>query len=323
MLLPVVLTDRLERELRRFPAGAAQAAVERLIAQYRSGSTPDHLIIGGEVEAAVYAAYRMPATYAAASAAMAATAAAEPGLAPTRLLDVGGGTGAALWAAARIWPSLQEAEVIDGAGPALRLGEQLAEEADAAVVRSATWRGARLPGELAVGPDDLVTVSYVLGELVGADRNALVEQVCNAGTVLLVEPGTPAGYTRLMAARAQLIQAGLRVVAPCPVQTACPLPAGDWCHFAARVSRSALHRRLKSADLGHEDEKYSYVAATRLPAAALPPASRVLRHPSQRKGLVTLQLCTPDGLATRLISKSQGDTYRQARRTAWGDSFPG
>lgn len=320
MLLPAVLSDRLERELRRFPAGVAQETVERLIAQYRSGSAPDHLIIGGEVEAAMYAAYRMPATYAAATAAMTATTAAQPGLGPTRLLDVGGGTGAALWAAARIWPSLQSAEVVDGAGPALRLGQQLAEAADAAVVRAAEWRAAQLPGDLAIGPDDLVTVSYVLGELDPADRNALVDRVCRAGTVVLVEPGTPAGYTRLMSARDLLIQAGLRIVAPCPVQTPCPLGAGDWCHFSARVARSALHRRLKSADLGHEDEKYSYVAATRLPAE-IPPASRVLRHPVQRKGLVTLQLCTPDGLATRLVSKSQGSTYRQARRTDWGDSF--
>lgn len=321
MLLPAVLSDRLERELRRFPAGAAQATVERLIAQYRSGSAPDHLIIGGEVEAAVYAAYRMPATYAAASAAMAATAAAQPGLAPTRLVDVGGGTGAALWAAARIWPSLSSAEVVDGAEPALRLGRDLAEAADAAVVRTAEWRATQLPGELTSGPDDLVTVSYVLGELGAAEQSDLVDRVSQAGTVVLIEPGTPAGYTRLMSARALLLEAGLRIVAPCPVQSPCPLGSGDWCHFSTRVVRSALHRRLKGADLGHEDEKYSYVAATRLPPE-IPPASRVIRHPAQRKGLVTLRLCTPDGLETRLVSKSQGETYRRARRTGWGDSFP-
>jgi len=320
MLLPAVLSDRLERELRRFPAGAAQATVERLIAQYRSGSAPDHLIIGGDVEAAVYAAYRMPATYAAASAAMAATAVAQPGLAPTRLLDVGGGTGAALWAAARIWPSLHTAEVVDGAAPALRLGRELAEAADAAVVRTAEWRAVQLPGDLTVVPDDFVTVSYVLGELEAAEQSDLVDRVSRAGTVVLVEPGTPAGYVRLMSARTLLLETGLRIIAPCPVQTPCPLRAGDWCHFSARVARSALHRRLKGADLGHEDEKYSYVAATRLPPEG-PPTARVLRHPAQRKGLVTLQLCTPDRLETRLVSKSQGEAYRRARRTDWGDSF--
>jgi ribosomal protein RSM22 (predicted rRNA methylase) len=213
------------------------------------------------------------------------------------------------------------AEVVDGAAPALRLGQQLAEAADAAVVRSATWRAAQVPRELTVESDDLLTVSYVLGELDAPARNDLIDRVSQAGTVLLVEPGTPAGYTRLMAARAQLLQAGLRIIAPCPVQTPCPLGAGDWCHFSARVARSALHRRLKGADLGHEDEKYSYVAATRLPPETTP-AARVLRHPAQRKGLVVLRLCTPDGLATRAVSKSQGSTYKRARRTAWGDSFP-
>jgi ribosomal protein RSM22 (predicted rRNA methylase) len=321
MRLAEALRELVDDEVGRFPAPEAAAAVDRLIEQYRSGQPPDRLILDREIDAAVYAAYRMPATYAGVAAALAATAEAQPGMAPNRLLDVGGGTGAALWAAAATWPSLGLADVVDGSAHALRLGERLSRAADDDVVRTARWRQANLPGELDVGDADLVTMSYVLGELTEGDRSALIARISAAQNVVVVEPGTPAGYSRVMAARNQLLEAGLRIVAPCPVQTPCPLGVGDWCHFAARVARSPLHRRLKGGDLGHEDEKYSYVAATRLPAGTVP-AARILRHPAQRKGLVTLELCTPDGLETRRVGKSKGDAYRRARRAAWGDSVP-
>ncbi|MCI0389431.1 MAG: small ribosomal subunit Rsm22 family protein [Acidobacteria bacterium] len=32
---------------------------------------------------------------------------------------------------------------------------------------------------------------------------------------------------------------------------------GDWRHFAARIERSSLHRRINGAELGYEDGKYS------------------------------------------------------------------
>jgi ribosomal protein RSM22 (predicted rRNA methylase) len=138
-----------------------------------------------------------------------------------------------------------------------------------------------------------------------------------------VEPGTPDGFARVLAARDVLRAAGLHIAAPCPHQADCPLASAppDWCHFASRVNRSPLHRRLKDADLGHEDEKFAYVIATDAPVPAAP--ARVLRHPQKRKGLVTLQLCTPDdGVRQALVSKRQGADYRAARDVAWGDAWP-
>ena len=82
-----------------------------------------------------------------------------------------------------------------------------------------------------------------------------------------------------------------------------------------------MHRRLKDADLGYEDEKYSYVSAVRGPAGIA--RGRVVRRPQRRKGLVTLQVCTPaNGIAQALISKRQGDVYRAARDVSWGDTWP-
>jgi len=147
-----------------------------------------------------------------------------------------------------------------------------------------------------------------------------------ATAVLVVEPGTPAGHRRILAARAQLLAAGYVVAAPCPHQLDCPLAVeGDWCHFGARLQRSAVHRQVKGVELSYEDEKYSYVAAVKASAgfAVAATQSRVVRRPQQRKGLVLLDLCLSDGSSRRdIVSKSKGAAYRQARKVTWGDSWP-
>lgn len=130
----------------------------------------------------------------------------------------------------------------------------------------------------------------------------------------------------MLAARDRLRSAGWHLVAPCPHALDCPLADGDWCHFSVRVQRSNLHRDLKAAELNYEDEKFSYVLATRPgdpPQPPAAPADRVLRHPLTRKGLVQFRVCSPDGAAhDRIVSKRQGELYRQARDTRWGDTLP-
>jgi ribosomal protein RSM22 (predicted rRNA methylase) len=126
------------------------------------------------------------------------------------------------------------------------------------------------------------------------------------------------------------------VVAPCPHGAPCPLATAgppDWCHFAVRVNRSSLHRRVKGATLGYEDEKFAYVAAVAPGAAgaAVDPSARVLRNPVRRKGLVQLRLCTvavdasgraEPSVGDVTISRRQGARYRAARDVSWGDAWP-
>jgi ribosomal protein RSM22 (predicted rRNA methylase) len=304
------------------PAGQLGPAVERLIARYRLPDAPaTEPILAGPVEVAAYAAYRMPATYAAVRAVLTQVAAAVPTLEPTSLLDVGGGTGAAAWAATDVFAGLREVSVLDQVAGALELGCRLGQARPA--LRRSSWRQWRVGDTLPSA--DLVTVSYVLGELPPARRPELVAAAAEAaGLLVVVEPGTPPGYGHIRAARDTLLAAGWHVVAPCPHDSACPIAREreDWCHFAVRVNRSAMHRRAKGATLGYEDEKFAYVAATRTPALT-DPAARVLRHPVKRKGLVQLRLCTPSGAATdEIVSQRQGARYRAARDVEWGDPWP-
>ncbi|MEE1792435.1 small ribosomal subunit Rsm22 family protein [Streptomyces sp. BE308] len=303
------------------PKQAAQA-VDRLIASYRGTTPTDAPILRDRSDVAAYAAYRMPATFEAVRSALAALCDAAPQWAPATHTDIGGGTGAASWAVAGAWEGAATT-VLDWSEPALELGRELAGLSGVPALLDARWEKARIGAEPAQAPTDLVTVSYVLKELTERARTELVDAAAAAAqAVVIVEPGTPDGYARIIEARDRLIAAGLTVAAPCPHSAACPIePGTDWCHFSARVSRSSLHRRVKGGSLSHEDEKFSYVVATRFPV--LPVAARVTRRPQIRKGQVLLELCTRDeGLARSTVTKRHGELYRAARDIAWGDAWP-
>ncbi|MCZ4608018.1 small ribosomal subunit Rsm22 family protein [Streptomyces sp. Lzd4kr] len=302
------------------PRQAAQA-VERLIANYRGATPTGAPILRDRADVAAYAAYRMPATFEAVHSALEAFARTVPDWNPATHTDVGGGTGAATWAVSTTWPGERSVTVLDWAEPALAIGREIA--AADPTLDKARWQRTRIDSTLTLDPTDLVTVSYVLNELTVRDRATLLDTVASAArTVVIVEPGTPDGYTRVIEARDRLIAAGFRIAAPCPHSAACPIvPGTDWCHFSARVSRSSLHRRIKGGSLAYEDEKFSYVAATRLPATPAP--ARVVRKPQIRKGQVLLDLCETDpSLRRTTITKRHGDLYKAARDTEWGDAWP-
>src|SRR5437763_11717923 len=128
------------------------------------------------------------------------------------------------------------------------------------------------------------------------------------------------GFGVVNQARFAWIAAGAHIVAPCPHESECPMVvAGDWCHFAERVERTALHRQLKDGTLGHEDEKFSYVVAGRRQFNKA--AARIVRHPQKHSGHVQLMLCAPGGLVKRTVTRSQKESYKSARKAEWGDEW--
>jgi ribosomal protein RSM22 (predicted rRNA methylase) len=168
-------------------------------------------------------------------------------------------------------------------------------------------------------PADLVVASYMVGEIDEAERTALTGLMWEKTreVLVVVEPGTPAGYARIMVLRAQLIAAGGYVAAPCPHDKECPLQAPDWCHFSQRLSRSRAHMQVKGAEVPFEDERFSYVVLTRTPIATHP--SRVLAQPEVGKAEVTAKLCTPNGLSIAKVPRRAKADYARARRWRWGD----
>jgi ribosomal protein RSM22 (predicted rRNA methylase) len=322
--MPASLRDCIDDALAGTTAAGLTRNVERLIETYRSGETPVTPILATADDVFAYVAYRMPATYAVVRAALLQLQIGVPDFQPRTLVDFGAGTGAASWAAAEVWPTLAGVILLEQSTAAIALGQRLMRNSSSTLLEGAAWRQWRLSTIAADAENaDVATAAYVLGELTEQQQAILVGLLmASAPTVVVIEPGTPAGFARIIRARTALIAGGFTIVAPCPHELTCPmLERRDWCHFAERLDRSRIHRSVKAGELSYEDEKYSYVAAVRRPAHR--PASRILRHPQLRKGLVSLELCTASGAAAEeLISKSQRGLYKAARNTRWGDPWP-
>ncbi|NRQ40345.1 rRNA methyltransferase [Nonomuraea sp. NN258] len=322
-MLPDELRTALDAALARFSPHELSQSAGALTGRYRTGAPGEGPFLRTRADIAAYAAYRMPATFAAAATAMRQAAALTPGFAPLTQVDVGGGTGAAIWAAGETWPSLERITVIEHDANIIDLGRRLAGTSRSAAVRGTSWQHAKIKADLRRPAADLVTMSYALNELPEGERAQVVRWLAaDAAMVIIIEPGTPAGYASVSAAREVLVGQGMTLVAPCPHGGPCPIvPGQDWCHFSVRLPRSSLHRRVKSGTLSFEDEKFSYLVAT---SHAWPGSEgRVVRHPGKRKGLVSLRLCTrEEGLRDVIVSKRQGPVYQAARDVEWGDPWP-
>jgi ribosomal protein RSM22 (predicted rRNA methylase) len=322
--MPSTLRACIDDALAGMTAVTLSLGVEHLIETYRSGETPTTPVLANQDDVLAYAAYRMPATYAVIHAALQRVHTAVPALQPRTLVDVGAGTGAAAWAATDVWPTINDVTLLEQSAAAIDLGSRMMANSERGALQSARWRVWRLS---TIEPDavtaDIAIAAYVLGELTEPQRALMFALlVKSAPTIVVVEPGTPVGYARIIGARNALINNGFTIAAPCPHQLSCPmLERGDWCHFAERLERSHLHRVAKASELSYEDEKYSYVVATR--EHVNQSAARIVRHPQLRKGLVSLQLCDASGAATELrIAKSKGALYKEARNARWGDAWP-
>lgn len=319
MELPSALRAAVDRVLEGIPLAELQKASALLSTRYRAELRDGRLHLDGTLAVKAYLATRLPATYAAVRTSLEACADALPDFRPTSLLDIGSGPGTALWAAQDCWPELTGAQLLETSAPARDIGTSLAGHLQAV---EATW----ISGDAAKNLDglssaDLVTMAYVLDELDPTKIPGLVSRLwALAGQMLvIVEPGTPAGWKRILAVREQLIAAGAHIIAPCPHAAPCPVQAPDWCHFARRVARSRLHRLAKGGEVPFEDEKYIFVAAARSPAGQS--TARVLAPPRQSKGRIELKLCQPDGRLDHVtVSKRDGDPYKAARRVDWGDT---
>jgi ribosomal protein RSM22 (predicted rRNA methylase) len=308
--LPAELKAALDARLQGFSRTDAAQRSQKISTTYRAGGGSG--TIKSEADALAYALARMPATYAAVAASLSALTEIAPDLAPRTLLDVGAGPGTASWAAAEAFSSLQD--------PSL---PRLALERARHTTRLSDCR--YLPGDAAtnlaeVSEADLVVASYVIGELGESDQRKLAETMWAKArhALVVIEPGTPAGTTRILALRQQLIAAGAYVAAPCPHEKPCPLIAPDWCHFNQRLPRSQAHRQIKGAEVPFEDERFIYVALTRTPPAAR--ATRVLAPPDLGKAEITAKLCTEDGVELAKVARRDKAAYASARRWRWGDA---
>ncbi len=320
MTLPEDLSNALEKQFSKGPRSILTAAAADLTNRYRS---PDRdqlqTFITTDQHRLAYLAARMPATYAVVNRVLEECRNRVPEYLPKTMCDIGAGPGTATWAALTVFPEITSATLYEKDPEWLKLGKTLMEQSTRPALRTAVWKETDLAREFTLAGHDLVVLSYVVGELSPEALTASVSQawVAAAQMLVVIEPGTPHGFERIRTVREQLIKAGGFLVAPCPHQDKCPMSGGDWCHFAKRLERSSLHMAVKDVSVGYEDEKYSYVVASKTPVEL--PEARILRHPQHHSGHTEFVLCTKTGLEKRTISRRHKDLYKRAKKLEWGD----
>lgn len=321
MLLPEDLRHALRGEIEKTGRASLAKASAQLTEHYQAGGSCAALRT--EAHRAAYLAVRLPAIYACDLNVFSEIQRLAPEADVQSMLDLGAGPGTALYAAVRVFPSLSQATMIEIDAAMVELGRRIGAQSSHAAIRGSSWLTLDIRNGLTRGPHDLVVASYVLGELARAAAERAVARAwdCTRQLLAIIEPGTVRGFAAVHAARSFLIGAGAHILAPCPHEAECPMAAaGDWCHFAQRVDRTSLHRQLKGGALGYEDEKFSYVVASRIPFPAA--GARIVRHPQKHRGHVQLTLCAASpALEKRTIAQSRQQVYKAARKAKWGDSW--
>jgi ribosomal protein RSM22 (predicted rRNA methylase) len=304
MQLPEELQSAIDQIAQHSPM--LRKAQEALSQGYREGRASP---FSDEAMRLAYLGARMPATYAAVHKVL-------QNVPPVKhLLDLGAGPGTASWAAADLFPTLEKITLIEKSKEAIALGQTLAKSSTSPALFNATWIHQSITEP--VPSADAAILSYVLNEV--NDPLALIELFWTAVPLLIiVEPGTPKGFNLIRKIRQRLIDLQAHIIAPCPHHLACPIQGSDWCHFSARVERTRLHRLLKEGSLGYEDEKFSYIVASKNPTQ--PFSARVIRQPLKQSGYVRLSLCTASGkLEEKTITRKDKELYRNGRDAEWGD----
>ncbi len=232
------------------------------------------------------------------------------------LLDIGAGPGTVLLAALEAGLPLRCATMVERDSGFIKLGKSLVNESF-----EQHWLCRDFTKELKLSSHDLVIASYSLGELCDSDRIQALERLWRLTNkiLIIIEPGTKAGFESLKKMRKSLLLNGGFLVAPCPHSEICPMQKKDWCHFSARIERSSSHRKIKDATLNYEDEKFSYVIFSKNKREAC--QNRVIRHPFKGAGFINLQLCSKNGTEEKTITKKNKSQFAYARKIEWGDEF--
>lgn len=323
MELPWDLKNALESELTSLSSRRLARVASELSGRYRTNKPASgKSFIKSQEDVDAYIAFRMPATYAAVYSALKQVKEVLCQWSPETFMDAGAGPGTAMWSASEVYPGLHTATLLEREEGMIELGQRLAKYSQSGFIQNAKWIRTDITGDWNASSYDLVTASYVLGELDEQHRNTFIRKLwqATAHTLVIIEPGTPAGFSRIKQAREILIGEGALIIAPCPCNMPCPMKGDNWCHFSQRVSRSRLHKQVKDGELPYEDEKFSFIAVSRVEGQLVP--GRVLRHPQVRKGHIEFEICTPDGISSKTITRRDKEIFRIAKDLSWGSVFP-
>lgn len=311
MDLPLDIKNYLEELLSGYKLSTLKEASFSIVNEYLKDNKSSS-IIDDDLKAKVYAVTRMPATFKAASEVLENTFKIyDPNI--SSALDIGAGLGAASLALNE-HKEVDHIDLYEKESAMRRLGSSIYKE------YPFSYKEFDITKDEIVDKYDLVIASYMFNEIDSSLYKECINKMYKATNdlVVVIEPGTPKGYSIIQTIRNELLKLGMHIVAPCPHESNCPMKDGDWCHFATRIQRSKLHKALKEGEASFEDEKFSYIVMSKIGTNRC--ASRILRHPIINKGMIRLTVCNKDDIKEIEIRKNHPD-YKVIKKLKVGDSF--
>ena len=306
MNLPLDNKLQLESLLDGYSLKELKNVASDIMEQYKNNSNKGNDLINSSLASKVYAVYRLPATYSAFGEALKHTLELYDQNIDS-VIDVGAGSGSASLAASHLLPNIKNFTLLERNKYMMETGKTL---------HNFDYINYDLSKDNLDINADIVVSSYVLNELDQNSRINAINKMWNMTNkmMLIVEPGTPEGFSLIREIRDYLISIGAHVIAPCTHMGVC---LNTWCHFSTRVSRSKLHKDIKGGDAPYEDEKYSYIAFSK--SEVIPCKNRILRHPQINPGFIELEVCSKDGFKKIKYSKKDKELFKKARKSDAGD----
>jgi ribosomal protein RSM22 (predicted rRNA methylase) len=309
--LPDDLSQKLEKLLEKNPS-FYQKFYKDISTRYRGENKEEKSILSLE-EAISYALARLPSTFQVFSYVLKELEKLTS-YAPSSFLDVGCGPAASYWALKETYPDLKKIDLLEK--------NKFMNKVLSLLIAKPRGTSFILQDAKAYQPQssyDIISFSYCLGEIKNFEKSLEKYWAHTNQSLIITEPGTPEGFQTILKARTFLLKLGAFFVAPCGHNAPCPLEKEkkDWCHFSQRFERENFHKIIKKGYLDYEDEKFSYLIATKDPF--LVEGNRILKKPQKDKGYIKFDLCAPEGICKKTCSKSKNKDYKSLKRKKWGD----
>ena len=314
------LNDAIEEELHCKSLKVLTEKAKDLRSRYRDRKEEFSVFMQSKEEKLAYVGYRMKATLGAIHFVLKQLIREIHDHNITSVLDLGAGPGTSLWSFPLNFPEIKKITLLEKDQDLIQLGKRLFSKNSLSIDAEVLWQQGDFLKDLTVSAD-LVLFSYSFGEMSEYHDLEVLKNVFSSAHkfIVIIEPGTPVGYKRILKARKILLDLGAHTLAPCPHDKPCPLTQDDWCHFSTRIQRTSLQRLLKEGSLNFEDEKFSYIIMGKKPQLKV--SSRVLDDPKILKEKINMKLCTEDGLKYQEIPRRDGSSYKKAKKIKNGDNF--
>lgn len=322
MKIPDLLEYAIEKEIEKHSIKDLKEAALNLSKRYMENKRTGETFLRTDLDTISYSVIRMPATYSAIRTCLEKIKELKD-FNINSLLDIGSGTGAAEWAVTDVF-EIDDIVCLEREKAMRDLSKKYFSYSEE--LKNIKFIDADILNEKLDFSKDLCILSYIINELSEENRLKVIDKVlnCTNKVLLVVEPGTPEGFENIRKIRDYAFEKGYEIIAPCTgFNGRCDIPKDDWCASSVRVQRTKKHKYLKDAEVGFEDEKFSYIAISteRKNLEINTNMRRILRHPKIQNGRIEVKTCMQGEIKEEVITKKNKDEFKLLKKKNIGDLF--